>query len=165
MSLASKALPALHPIKSLPPGFKVNGNLTRDLMESRGDAKLRNSGLVGTSSPENDALIGDVSEESQDRAGGKSLFNEDIAYSGKAVLFEDRASIADEDLESVPLPFQTISVSSRESRWSDTTPCVSKKVLLASDSINLILGFECIFPIFNWKFKAQILNFVCVYVT
>ncbi|MCI68636.1 myosin-1-like, partial [Trifolium medium] len=56
-----------------------------------------------------------------------SLFNEDIAYSGKAVLFEDRASIADEDLESVPLPFQTISVSSRESRWSDTTPCVSKK--------------------------------------
>ncbi|KAK2453781.1 myosin [Trifolium repens] len=127
MSLASKALPALHPIKSLPPGFKVNGNLTPDLMESRGDAKLRNSGLVGSSSPENDALIGDVSEESQDRAGGKSLFNEDIAYSGKAVLFEDRASISDEDLESVPLPFQTISVSSRESRWSDTTPCVSKK--------------------------------------
>ncbi|PNY11129.1 myosin-J heavy chain-like protein [Trifolium pratense] len=125
MSLASKTLPVLHPIKSLPPGFKVNGNLTRDLMESQGDAKLRSSGLVGSSSPENDALIGDVSEESQDRAGGTSLFNEDLAYSGKAVLFEDRASIGDENLESVPLPFQTISVSSRESRWSDTTPCVS----------------------------------------
>ncbi|GAU25919.1 hypothetical protein TSUD_16570 [Trifolium subterraneum] len=126
MSLASKALPALHPIKSLPPGFKVNGNLTRDLMESRGDAKLRSSCLVGSTSPEN---VADVSEESQDDAGGTSLFNEDIAYSGKAVLFEDRTSIADEDLESVPLPFQTISVSSRESRWSDTTPSVSKKKL------------------------------------
>jgi myosin V len=132
--MGSKILPSLQPIKSLPPGFKVNGNLTHDLMESRGDAKLRSGGLVGSSSPEND----DHSEEAQDRDGGMGLFNEDIAYSGKSVLLEDRESIVDEGLESVPLPFQSVSVSSRESRWSDTTPYVSKKVLLASD-YNLIL--------------------------
>ncbi|CAL5207918.1 unnamed protein product [Lathyrus oleraceus] len=116
MSMGSKALRTLQPIKSLPPGFKVNGNLTRDGMESRGDTKLRSSGLVGSSSPENDAL----SEEGEDRTGDMGLFNEDLAYSGK---------VADEDLESVPLPFQSISASSRESRWSDTTPYVSKKKL------------------------------------
>lgn len=118
--MGSKALRTLQPIKSLPPGFRVNGNLTRDVMESRGDAKLRSSGLVGSSSPENNA----ISEEVDDRTGGMGLFNEDIAYSGK---------VADENLESVPLPFQSISASSRESRWSDTTPYVSKKVFLASD--------------------------------
>lgn len=125
MSIGSKILPALQSIKSLPPGFKVNGNLTRDLMESRGNGKLRSSDLVGSSSPEND----DLSEEAQDCAGGMGLFNEDIAYSGKSVLLEDRESIVDEGLESVPLPFQSVSVSSRESRWSDTTPYVSKKKL------------------------------------
>lgn len=136
--MASKVLPSLQAIKSLPPGFKVNGNTTLDLMENRGDNKFRISGVVGSSSPENYALIGDVSEEAHDRTGGMGLFNEDLAYSGKDVILEDRASIADEGLESVLLPFQSTSVSSREWRWGDTTPCASKKVLLASDS-NLIL--------------------------
>ncbi|XP_004498109.1 myosin-1-like [Cicer arietinum] len=127
--MASKVLPSLQAIKSLPPGFKVNGNTTLDLMENRGDNKFRISGVVGSSSPENYALIGDVSEEAHDRTGGMGLFNEDLAYSGKDVILEDRASIADEGLESVLLPFQSTSVSSREWRWGDTTPCASKKKL------------------------------------
>lgn len=131
MSPISNVLPALQPIKSLPPGFKVIGNLTPDLMENRGDAKLRSTNVLGSSSPENGALPGEVSQEAQVRAGDMGLFDEDLAYSGKGVSLEDGPSTADEDLESVPLPFQSISTFSRERRWSDTTPYASKKVLLA----------------------------------
>ncbi|XP_057445279.1 myosin-1-like [Lotus japonicus] len=120
MSLASRVLPALQPMKSLPP----------DRRENCGDAKLRSSDVIGTSSPIDDALIGEeVSEEAQDRAGDNGLFDEDLAYSGKGVSVEERPSTADEDLESVPLPFQPVSMSSRELRWSDTTPYASKKKL------------------------------------
>ncbi|XP_061352348.1 myosin-1-like isoform X2 [Gastrolobium bilobum] len=129
MSLTSKVLPALQSIKSLPPGFKVTGNPNPDLMENCGDAKLRSIDLIKSSIPENDALIGEVSEEAQDHVGDMGLFDEDLAYSRKVVSLEDRPSIADEDLESVPLPFPSVSMSSRERRWSDTTPYASNKKL------------------------------------
>ena len=85
--------------------------------------------MIGSGSPENDALIGEVAEEAQNCAGDMGVYGEDLAYSRKGVSLEDRPSIADEDLESVPLPFPSISMSSRERRWSDTTPYASKKVL------------------------------------
>ncbi|KAJ1440465.1 hypothetical protein SESBI_02039 [Sesbania bispinosa] len=75
MSLTSKVLPALQPIKSLPPDFKSS----------------------------NDALMGEVSEEAQYCAGDTGLFDEDLAYRGNGVSLEDKPSIADEGLESVPL--------------------------------------------------------------
>ncbi|KAK7308314.1 hypothetical protein VNO77_41916 [Canavalia gladiata] len=130
MSLTSKVLPALHSIKSLPPEFKVTAsNLTPGLMENHGDSKLRSTDVIGSSSLENDALIGEVSEEAHKRAGDKGLYDEDLAYSGKRVSTEERPLIADEDLESVPLPVPSVSMSSRERRWSDTTPYASKKKL------------------------------------
>ena len=60
-------------------------------MENHGDAKLRSSDVIGSGSPENDVLIAEVAEEAWDRAGDM-------------VSLEDRPSIADEDLESIPLP-------------------------------------------------------------
>lgn len=137
MSLTSKVLPSLQPIKSLPPGFKVNGNMAPDRMENQGGAKLRSANVVGSGSPENGAMIGEVYEDARDRAGDVGLFDDDLAYSGKGVL-EDRPAIADEDFKSVPLPFQSVSVSSREWRWSDTTPYASKKVLMVSDFISIL---------------------------
>ncbi|KAH1188645.1 Myosin-1 [Glycine max] len=123
-------LPALHPIKSLPPKFKItSGNPTAGLMENHGDAKFRSNDVIRSGSPENDALIGEVAEEAQNCAGDMGVYGEDLAYSRKGVSLEDRPSIADEDLESVPLPFPSISMSSRERRWSDTTPYASKKKL------------------------------------
>ncbi|KAL5192909.1 Myosin-1 [Glycine soja] len=130
MSATSKVLPALHPIKSLPPKFKItSGNPTAGLMENHGDAKFRSNDVIRSGSPENDALIGEVAEEAQNCAGDMGVYGEDLAYSRKGVSLEDRPSIADEDLESVPLPFPSISMSSRERRWSDTTPYASKKKL------------------------------------
>ncbi|KHM99077.1 Myosin-J heavy chain [Glycine soja] len=130
MSATSKVLPALHPIKSLPPKFNItSGNPTAGLMENHGDAKFRSNDVIRSGSPENDALIGEVAEEAQNCAGDMGVYGEDLAYSRKGVSLEDRPSIADEDLESVPLPFPSISMSSRERRWSDTTPYASKKKL------------------------------------
>lgn len=127
--MTSKVLPALHSIKSLPPEFK----LTSGLMENRGDARLRSSDAIGSDSSENDAPIGKVSEESRNHAGDMGLYDEDLAYSRKG----DSLSNAHEDLESVTLPFSSISSSLRERRWSDTTPYASKKVLFDFD-FNLI---------------------------
>ena len=138
MSGTSKVLPALHSIKSLPPKFKITtGNPTSGLMENHGVAKLRSSDVIGSGSPENDALIGEVAEEARDCVADVGVYDEDLVYSRKCVSLEDRPSIADEDLESVPLSFPSISISSGERRWSDTTPYASKKVLLATN-FNLI---------------------------
>ncbi|QCD89330.1 myosin V [Vigna unguiculata] len=125
MSVTSKVMPALHSIKSLPPEFKI----TSGKMENHGDAKLRSSDATGSSSPENNVLVGEVSEQALNHAGDVGLYDEDVAYSRKGVSLEDRSSIADEDLETVPLSFPSISMSSRERRWSDTTPYSSKKKL------------------------------------
>ncbi|WVZ26980.1 hypothetical protein V8G54_000011 (mitochondrion) [Vigna mungo] len=125
MSVTSKVMPALHSIKSLPPEFKISSGK----MENHGDAKLRSSDATRSSSPENDALVGEVSEQALNHAGDVGLYDEDVAYSRKGISLEDRSSIADEDLETVPLSFPSISMSSRERRWSDTTPYSSKKKL------------------------------------
>ena len=138
MSGTSKVLPALHSIKSLPPKFKITtGNPTFGLMENHGDAKLISSDVIGSGCPENDALIGEVVEEARDCATDVGVYDEDLVYSRKCMSLADKPSIVDEDLEFVPLPFPSISISSREHRWSDTTPYASKKVLLATN-FNLI---------------------------
>jgi len=129
MSATSKVMPALNSIKSLPPEFKI----TSRKVENRGDAKLKSGDATGSSSSDNDVLVGEVSEEALNHAGDVGLYDEDVAYSRKGVSLEDRSSIADEDLETVPMSFPSVSMSSRERRWSDTTPYSSKKVLLASD--------------------------------
>lgn len=138
MSQPSRALPALQSIRSLPHEFKITGNQTPDFMEKHGEVILRSTDVIGSSSPENGALVGEVFEKGvQDCAGDTCLFDEDLAYSRKPISLEERPSIADEDLESVPRSFPSISMSSRERRWGDTTPYASKKVHLASD-FNLI---------------------------
>ncbi|KAL9324771.1 hypothetical protein ACSQ67_005416 [Phaseolus vulgaris] len=125
MSATSKVTPALHSIKSLPPEFKI----TSGKVGNRGDAKLKSGDATGSSSPDNGVLVGEVSEEALNHAGDVGLYDEDVAYSRKGVSLEDRSSIADEDLETVPMSFPSVSMSSRERRWSDTTPYSSKKKL------------------------------------
>ncbi|KAK7273558.1 hypothetical protein RIF29_14614 [Crotalaria pallida] len=130
MSQLSKVVPALQSIKSFPPQFKISGNQTPDFMVKHGEVKLRSTDVNGSSSAENGVLEGEVlGEIVQDCAGDMGLFDEDLAYSRKGVSLEGKPSIADEDVEHVPLDVPSISMSSRERRWSDTTSYASKKKL------------------------------------
>ncbi|XP_028212183.1 uncharacterized protein LOC114394714 [Glycine soja] len=103
-------------------------------MENHGDAKLISSDVIGSGCPENDALIGEVVEEARDCATDVGVYDEDLVYSRKCMSLADKPSIVDEDLEFVPFPFPSISISSRERMCSDTTPYASKKVWLANTS-------------------------------
>ena len=148
MSRTSSVPPAFQSIKSLPPEFKLTNNSNAGLVGKNGDVRLRSSDLTRSSSPANGALLVEVSKEVHNRSGDMDLFDEDSPYNGKARSLEEeeRPSNADEYSESVPLPLSSISTSSRESRWSDTTPYASKKVLFdANFNFTQLLGFEVSF--------------------
>ncbi|KAF7808330.1 myosin-1 [Senna tora] len=98
-----------------------------DLLEEHESVTLGSSNAIASSSPENGALGRELSEEVQDPAGDMDLFDEDSPYSEITRSLEGRPSIGDEGIESVPLPLPSISQSSSENRWSDTTPYPSKK--------------------------------------
>ncbi|KAI4313211.1 hypothetical protein L6164_026207 [Bauhinia variegata] len=127
MSQTSRGLPAFQSIKSSPSEFKLMTNATPDL-QGRQDVKLGKSEAISSSIPEKGALE-KVSEKVQDCNGGMDLFDEDSPYGDKTISLEDRPSIADGDADSAPLPLPSISSSSREQKWSDTTPYATKKKL------------------------------------
>ncbi|RZC19231.1 hypothetical protein D0Y65_006166 [Glycine soja] len=91
--------------------------------------------MIGSGSPGNDALIGEVAKEARDRAADMGVYNEELVYSRKCVSLEYRPSIVDEDLESIPLPIPSLPISSRECRRSDTTPYASKKRRRVPDAL------------------------------
>lgn len=137
MSQTAGVPPAFQSIKSLPPEFKYTNN------PNCGNIRLRSTDLIGSNGHENGALVRGVSKEAHNRAGDMDHFDEESPYGGKGESFEDRPSYANEDLASVSLPLPSVSTSSRESRWNDTTPYASKKVILASDcNFTLLMGFE-----------------------
>jgi len=120
MSKTTGVPPAFQSIKSLPPEFKFDSNR---------NAKARSTDLIGSNGRENGAIVGEVSKEVHNRAGGMDVSDEESPYGGNGESFEDRPSYANEDSVSASLPQPSISTSSRESRWSDTTPYASKKVI------------------------------------
>lgn len=142
MSQTSTVLPAFHSIKSLPPEYKFANNPNPVLVEKHGDVKFRRNNPIGSNGLENGAQVGEVSEEVNGRAGGMDLSDEDSPYGAKGRSLKDRPSNADEDSVSVSLPPLPLLTSSRESRWNDTNPYGSKKVILALVfSFTLLLGF------------------------
>lgn len=131
MSQTSGLLSSFHSIKSLPPKFKFTGDQAHDFLEEH---ELGITDVIASSKPENGALGRQVSKEVKDPSGDMDPFYEDSPYSENAISLEGRTSSGDESTESVPLPLPSISQSSTEHRWGDTTPYPSKKVLLAPDS-------------------------------
>ncbi|KAJ1400149.1 P-loop containing nucleoside triphosphate hydrolase [Sesbania bispinosa] len=129
MSQTSSVPPVFQSIKSLPPEFKFTNNPNPGLVAKHGNIKLRSTDLIGSNGLENGALGGLVSKEVHSRGGDMDLFDEESPYGGKRRSFDDRPTNADEDSVSDSLPLPSISTSSRESRWSDTTPYASKKKL------------------------------------
>lgn len=128
MSRTTRVPPAFQSIKSLPPEYKYDNNRNTGQVEKHGNVKLRSTDLIRSNGRENGAILGEVSKEAHNSAGGMDLFDEESPYGGNGESFEDRPPYANEDLISASLPQPSISTSSRESRWSDTTPYASKKV-------------------------------------
>ncbi|KAF7827472.1 myosin-1 [Senna tora] len=129
MSQTSRVPLAIQSIKSIPPEFKFTDNPTPDFMEKHGNDKEGSTDVIVSNNPEDGAIGRKVSEELQDCTRDMYFINEDSPYGEKTISLESRSSIGDEEVESVPLPLPSISKSSRESRWSDTTSYASKKKL------------------------------------
>ncbi|CAL0300500.1 unnamed protein product [Lupinus luteus] len=124
MSETSTVSPVFQSIKSLPPKFKFTNNSSPGLGGKHGNGKLRSAAPVGSSSPGNSVLVGEDLNKVQGRAGGMDIFYEDSPYGGEGSSSEDRPLDAD-----ISLPLPSSSTSSRECKWSDTTPYASKKKL------------------------------------
>ncbi|AES62989.1 P-loop nucleoside triphosphate hydrolase superfamily protein [Medicago truncatula] len=129
MSQTTGVPPAFQSIKSLPPEFKFDSNRNTGLVEKHGNAKVRSTDLIGSNGRKNGAIVGEVSKEVHNRAGGMDVSDEESPYGGNGESFEDRPSYPNEDSVSASLPQPSISTPSGESRWSDTTPYASKKKL------------------------------------
>lgn len=139
MSQTTSVPPAFQSIKSLPPEFKFANDRNPGIVEKHGNIKYRSTDLIGSNGGENGAIVGEVSKEAHNRANAMDLFDEESPYGGNVESYEDRTSHTNEDSVSASLPVPSISKSSKESRWSDTTPYASKKVVLASDCISTLL--------------------------
>ncbi|KAF1878464.1 hypothetical protein Lal_00047133 [Lupinus albus] len=122
MSETSTVSPVFQSIKSLPPKFKFTNNPSPGLVGKHVNGKLRSAVPIGSGSPGNSVLVVEDSNKVQGRAGGMDIFDEDSPYGGKSSSLEGRPLDAD-----VPLPLPSNSTSSREYKWSDTTPYASKK--------------------------------------
>lgn len=133
MSRTSNVPPAFHSIKSLPSEFKLGNNPNPGVVGKHGNHRLRSTDQIASNASQNGASVGEVSKGVHNRAGDMDLCDEESPYGGSDRSFEDRPVSADEELVSVSKPLPSNSTSSRESRWSDTTPYASKKVTLASD--------------------------------
>ncbi|CAI8601725.1 unnamed protein product [Vicia faba] len=129
MSRTTSVPRAFQSIKSLPPEYKYDNNRNAGQVEKHGNVKLRSNDLIRSNGRENGVISGEVSKEANNSAGDMDLFDEESPYGGNAESFEDRPPYANEDSISALLPQPSISTSSRESRWSDTTPYASKKKL------------------------------------
>ncbi|XP_057424164.1 myosin-1-like isoform X2 [Lotus japonicus] len=129
MSRTSNVPPAFHSIKSLPSEFKLSNNPNTGVGGKHGNHRLRSTDLIASNGSENGASVGEVSKGVHNRAGDMNLFDDESPYGGSDRSFEDRLVNADEELVSVSKPLPSSSTSSRDSRWSDTTPYASKKKL------------------------------------
>jgi myosin-5 len=120
----SQVLPSFQSIKSLPVDFRFVGSPTSEQSEN---ANLVNSNTACLSVPEKNDLENGLVEGAEDSVGND--VNEDSPYSQAAILVEQRPSVGDEDLDTVPTPLPLVSTFHRERRWADTSSYAAKKVL------------------------------------
>ncbi|KAI5588109.1 hypothetical protein BDE02_05G074300 [Populus trichocarpa] len=120
----SQVLPSFQSIKSLPVDFRFVGSPTSEQSEN---ANLVNSNTACLSVPEKNDLENGLVEGAEDSVGND--VNEDSPYSQAAILVEQRPSVGDEDLDTVPTPLPLVSTFHRERRWADTSSYAAKKKL------------------------------------
>ncbi|XP_034901178.1 myosin-1 [Populus alba] len=120
----SQVLPSFQSIKSLPVDFRIVGSPASEQSEN---ANLVNSNTACLSVPEKNDLGNGLVEGGEDSVGND--VNEDSPYSQAAILVEQRPSVGDEDLDTVPTPLPLVSTFHRERRWADTSSYAAKKKL------------------------------------
>ncbi|KAJ6929524.1 myosin-1-like [Populus alba x Populus x berolinensis] len=120
----SQVLPSFQSIKSLPVDFRIVGSPASEQSEN---ANLVNSNTACLSVPEKNDLGNGLVEGAEDSVGND--VNEDSPYSQAAILVEQRPSVGDEDLDTVPTPLPLVSTFHRERRWADTSSYAAKKKL------------------------------------
>ncbi|KAH8507944.1 hypothetical protein H0E87_010191 [Populus deltoides] len=120
----SQVLPSFQSIKSLPVDFRFVGSPTSEQSEN---GNLVNSNTACLSVPEKNDLENGLVEGAEDSVGND--VNEDSPYSRAAILVEQRPSVGDEDLDTVPTPLPLVSTFHRERRWADTSSYAAKKKL------------------------------------
>ncbi|KAF9678742.1 hypothetical protein SADUNF_Sadunf07G0067300 [Salix dunnii] len=123
----SQILPSLQSIKSLPVDFRFVGSPTSERLEKSVDVNSLYSNTVCLSIPEEND-IGNGLVEGAETSVGIDV-SEDSPYSGTANLIEQRPTVGDEGLDTVVMPLPTISTSSRECRWADTSSYATNKKL------------------------------------
>ncbi|XP_061973426.1 myosin-1-like isoform X1 [Populus nigra] len=120
----SQVLPSFQSIKSLPVDFRFVGSPTSEQSEN---ANLVNSNTACLSVPEKNDLENGLVEGAEDSVGNAVI--EDSPYSQAAILVEQRPSVGDDDLDTVPTPLPLVSTFHRERRWADTSSYAAKKKL------------------------------------
>ncbi|XP_011022005.1 PREDICTED: myosin-1-like isoform X1 [Populus euphratica] len=120
----SQVSPSFQSIKSLPVDIRIVGSPTSEQSEN---ASLVNSNTTFLSVPEKNDVENGIVEGAEDSAGND--VNEDSPYSQAAILVEQRPSVGDEDLDTVPTPLPLVSTFHRERRWADTSSYAAKKKL------------------------------------
>lgn len=125
MSQTSGLLTSHRSLEVLQPNAKFTADPTLAFV------RKRENGIIGR----------EVSVDVHDLAGDMNLFDEDSPYGERIASLDSRPSDGDDGTESTPQLLPSVSPSASDQRWSDTTPYVSKKVLLASLSLfwNLLI--------------------------
>ncbi|XP_015886815.3 myosin-1 [Ziziphus jujuba] len=130
MSQKVSVPPSLQLMKSLPGDFRMMGaQASSDPFGKSGEGDLGSSEIFSSSIPGNGVVGAEAVERVEDSGGNMNEVNEDSPYGVNMVSVEDRPSVSNEDLDSVALPSPSVSASSSEHRWGDTTSYAVKKKL------------------------------------
>uniref|UniRef100_A0A5B7A873 Putative myosin-1 n=1 Tax=Davidia involucrata TaxID=16924 RepID=A0A5B7A873_DAVIN len=126
MSQEARVSPSLQSIKSLPVDFRFMGSPTSHGFDKSDAVNASNNNMIPDSIPENGELAGELV---RDTDGNMDQDNDESPYSSLSLSVEERPSIGDEDLNTATSPLRSFVPSHTESRWSDTTSYVAKKML------------------------------------
>ncbi|XP_038720050.1 myosin-1 isoform X1 [Tripterygium wilfordii] len=127
MMQSSQVSPSLQSIKSLPVDFKCVDSQIPNQLKKYDDARVQSSDAIGSNIPEDGDRGGKDVEGVEDSVGNVLHITDDSPYGGNAASIEYRASISDEDIDSLASPLPSVSAFPREQWWGNTTSYAAKK--------------------------------------
>lgn len=148
MSQKTQSTPHLQSIKSLPVDFRFMDSSASDPSQNSEALNGNNGTMAYGSIPENGEFADEVVEDMNNSIGRN---DDESPYSRLTLLVDERPPTIDENLDSATSPLQSPDPSLDESKWSDTTTYVAKKVTYCfslSLHFAFILGFYLTYFIF-----------------
>lgn len=128
MSQNSLVPASFQSIRSLPGDFRFAGSPASDCLEKSEDWSSGNVNVIASSIPEYGNVGGGVVGGAEGTGSEMEQALDDSPYGGNVVSVDDRPLVGDEDLDSVASYLPSISPSSGDHRWGDTTSYAAKKV-------------------------------------